>query len=304
MTIYMIFIMASGLAPNIGAQLAFRFLAGLFGSTPLVCAGGSMSDLWTSVERVYAFPIFAFSAFSGAVLGPVMGGFIAQSNISWRWTEWTTLILSGLVLVSAALFQPETYPPVLLKWKSEHLRRVTGDQRYRAEVEILDEPFSARIKRALYRPFLLIFSEPILILLTVYVSIVYLILFTFLDGYNYIFAEIHGTSPGITGLCFLGINVGLFIPALWIPIIYSWAKRDLFKIQEEGGSRLPPEFCLWWSMLGGSIALPVSLFWMGWTSDSNISIWSPLAASVLFGYGVLSVFIGSYQYVDSLAPQS
>ena len=41
LVVYMIFIMASGLAPNIGAQLAFRFLAGFFGSTPLTCAGES-----------------------------------------------------------------------------------------------------------------------------------------------------------------------------------------------------------------------------------------------------------------------
>lgn len=32
LALYMIFIMASGLAPNIGAQLAFRFLAGFFGT--------------------------------------------------------------------------------------------------------------------------------------------------------------------------------------------------------------------------------------------------------------------------------
>nr|POE79843.1 putative efflux pump kojt [Quercus suber] len=62
--LYMIFIMASGLAPNIGAQLAFRFLAGFFGSTPLTCAGGSISDLWNPLERVYTFPIFANAAFA------------------------------------------------------------------------------------------------------------------------------------------------------------------------------------------------------------------------------------------------
>lgn len=47
----------------------------------------------------------------------------------------------------------------------------------------------------------------------------------------------------------------------------------------------------------GAPAVPISLFWMGWTDDANISIWSPLAASVLFGYGILCVFISSYQYV-------
>lgn len=36
MGLFMIFIMASALAPNIGTQLVFRFLAGVFGSTPLV----------------------------------------------------------------------------------------------------------------------------------------------------------------------------------------------------------------------------------------------------------------------------
>jgi MFS family permease len=65
MGLFMIFVMASGLAPNIGAQLAFRFIAGFFGSTPLVCAGGSISDLWNPTERVFAFPVFANAAFSG-----------------------------------------------------------------------------------------------------------------------------------------------------------------------------------------------------------------------------------------------
>jgi hypothetical protein len=40
MSLFMVFVMASGLAPNIGAQLALRFLAGFFGSTPLTCARG------------------------------------------------------------------------------------------------------------------------------------------------------------------------------------------------------------------------------------------------------------------------
>ena len=104
------------LAPNMGAQLAFRFLAALFASTPLTCAGGSIADLWNPLERFYAFPIFSNAAFMGPVVvspprfhvscadrafkGPVIGGYIAQSSvIGWRWVEWTTLIFSGVTLV-------------------------------------------------------------------------------------------------------------------------------------------------------------------------------------------------------------
>ena len=294
--LYMIFVMASALAPNIGAQLAFRFIAGCFAATPLTCAGGSLSDMWDPMERVFTFPVFANAAFTGPLIGPVIGGYIVQF-LDWRWLEWVTLIASAMVLMLVILFQPETFPPILLKWKAKHLREITGDQRYKAEVEIRDEIFFHRLKRALYRPFLLTSREPIIMLVALYLTVVYIVLFTFLDGYTYIFMKTYGLSEGLTGLCFLGIIIGLFGASALVPLIYKWAKRDLKKIQEAGGDRLPPEFRLWFSMLGGAFAIPISLFWMGWTAYPHISIWSPLAASVLFGYGILCVFITCYQYI-------
>ena len=36
---------------------------------------------------------------------------------------------------------------------------------------------------------------------------------------------------------------------------------------------------------------------MAWTDYSWICYWSPLCAGVLFGYGILCVFISSYQYI-------
>ncbi|KAF7197768.1 putative efflux pump kojT [Pseudocercospora fuligena] len=298
LAIYMLFIMGCGLAPNIQTQLVLRFFAGLFGSTPLTCAGGSISDMWNPLERVYAFPVFANAAFTGPLLGPIIGGYIAQSDqLFWRWVEWITLIISGLVLGLVVLFQPETYPQTLLKWKAEHLRAITGDDRYRAAIEVRQDSLASRLRRALYRPFLLTFREPIIILLALYLTVIYIVLFTFLDGYTYIFEDTYGISQGLTGVCFVGIIIGLFGASALVPVIYKWAKRDLAKIQEQGGSRLPPEFRLWYSMLGGSIAIPISLFWMAWTAYPHISIWSPLAASVLFGYGILCVFITCYQYI-------
>ena len=204
--------------------------------------------------------------------------------------------MSGLVLFMVVLFQPETYAPVLLKWKAEKLRQLTGDDRYRAEVEIRDVAFSKRLARALYRPFLLTFSEPIIILIALYLTVIYIILFGFLNGYTFIFTETYGFTEGITGLSFLGIGVGLCFASLLVPLIHKWAKRDLAKIQEQGGTRLPPEFRLLFAMFGAP-TIPISMLWMGWTAYPWISYWSPLLASVLFGYGILCVFISSYQYI-------
>ncbi len=297
LSLYMVFIMASGLAPDIGAQLAFRFLAGFFGSTPLTCAGGSISDLWNPMERVYAFPIFATAAFMGPIFGPIVGGFIAQSSqLSWRWTEWVTLIISGAVLVLVILFQPETYAPILLKWKAKHLRDLTEDDRYRAEVEVREETFIHRLGHSLYRPFILTSQEPIIMLVALYLSVIYIILFTSLDGYTFIFTKTYGLSQGLTGLSFLGIGIGLFCALCLVPLVYARANRHLRKVKESGGDRLDPEFRLWYAMFGAP-AIPIAVFIMAWTSYPHISCWVPLAASVLFGFGILCIFISSYQYI-------
>ena len=183
------------------------------------------------------------------------------------------------------LFLPETFPPILLKWKAKHIRDLTGDDRYRGSIEVRRETFFVRLRRALYRPFLMTSREPIIILLALYLTVIYIVLFTFLEGFDFIFAQTYGLSQGHTGLCFIAIIIGLFGASALVPLIYKWAKRDLQKVKEQGGDRLPPEFRLWYSMLGGAFALPISLFWMGWTARPDIPIWSPLGACIVFGYG-------------------
>ena len=295
--IFMIFTMAAGLAPNIGAQLTFRFFAGFFGSTPLTCAGGSLSDLFTPKERVIAFPLFATSAFIGPMFGPVVGGFVAQSHtLTWRWTEWITLIITGCILVSIALFQPETYSPILLKYKAQLLREATGDDRFVAAIEVRADTFGLRVRRALYRPFLFLIREPIIVLFGLYLSVVYIVLFGFLDGYDFIFGETYGLSQGLTGLAFLGIAIGVVSSASLVPLMYHWYCRALARAQTDSVTALPPELRLWWAMIGAPV-MPVSLFWLGWTARPDISVWSPLAATVGFGFSTLCIFISCYQYL-------
>lgn len=69
MTIFMVWVMASALSPNFGAQVVFRFFAGFFGATPLAVAGGTIADIWNPVERTLSFPVFANAAFMGPILG-------------------------------------------------------------------------------------------------------------------------------------------------------------------------------------------------------------------------------------------
>lgn len=85
-----------------------------------------------------------------------------------------TLIFSGFVTIMVVLFQPETYPAVLLKWKAQHLRRLTGDERYVSEGEVKSESFGRRIRTALYRPFLLTSTELIIGFIALYLTVIYI----------------------------------------------------------------------------------------------------------------------------------
>ncbi|KAF5691851.1 major facilitator family transporter [Fusarium denticulatum] len=294
MAIFMIWIMASALAPNFGAQITFRFLAGCSASTPLVCSGGSIADMYNSLEKTWTFPLYAVAGFGGPMLGAVMGAYIGPSSaVSWRWTEWTMLIASGLVLVLVLLFMPETYGPLLLQWKAAHYRRITGDDRFRCQHEIADASLFSRLKVSMTRPFLML-TEPIIIAMTLYISVLYIVLFTFLVGWPYIFEKTYGLDQGLANIIFIAMFLGTQINFAFVPIVY---RKTLRATQNQGDGHFKPEIRLWYAMLGAAAAIPISLFWLGWTNYSSISIWSAILAVVLFGYGVTGIFICVYMYI-------
>jgi hypothetical protein len=82
-------VLGAALAPNFGAHLIFRFLAGFASSTPLTVAGGTMGDLWSPLEKTFAFPMFAIPAFGGPVFGTLFVCFpcIQGSDNSILWVN-------------------------------------------------------------------------------------------------------------------------------------------------------------------------------------------------------------------------
>jgi MFS family permease len=260
MLVFLIFIMASALAPNLHSHLIFRFFAGFFGSTPLSCAGGTVADLWNPVQKAYAFPVYAIPAFIGPMVGQIIGSFV-PTTLGWRWLEWLMLIMGGAILILIVLVQPETYGNLLLHWKASVLRKETGDSRYRAPMELRRESLGRRLLTAIYRPFLWSYTELIIILMSVYLTVVYIVLFTFLEGYTYVFGETYGLSLGLTNVCWAGMLVGIVLTGGTVPLVYSWTAKEYQKT-----GRILPETRLWYAMLGGAPAVPISLFWMGWTN--------------------------------------
>ncbi|KAL8744171.1 MAG: hypothetical protein Q9190_003549 [Brigantiaea leucoxantha] len=294
-TFFMIFEMAAALSPNIAAQIIFRFLVGLFASPPLVCGGGTISDLFNPLDKTWAFSIYAIIGFGGPMLGPVIGSYVYIWI--WRWTDWVTLIMAGIVLVINLCFLPETHPAILQAWKARQLRHLTSDDRYQAQSEISQISFQQRMMHALTRPFVL-GMEAIVVAISIYLTIIWTVLFIFLDGYPIIFQQTYKLSQGITNLLFLAMYVGVLCAVPLVYVVYRLTKRDMAKhTTPEGSSKLRAETRQYFAMLGGGWAVPVSLLWMAWTSYPSISIWCPLISTALFGFGLITIFQSAYLYV-------
>ncbi|KEZ45688.1 MFS transporter, DHA1 family, multidrug resistance protein [Scedosporium apiospermum] len=202
---YLGFVLGSALTPTFGGQLACRYFVGLFASATLSINGASVRDQFYPVKRAWVFPKIAWANVASPVLAPVAGGWIVSNpRLGWRWTEWITLIISSFAFIIALLFLPETYLPLLLDWKAKELRHATGDTRYTSE-HAKSKGYFKTLKRNL--PLTLVFArtEPAIIVLGSYLVLLYILLFTFQSGFDYIFRETYQLSTGLTGSCFAAV---------------------------------------------------------------------------------------------------
>lgn len=51
-----------------------------------------ISDIWGPKERGAALAVFAVAPFAGPGIGPIVGGYIYQAGVSWRWVFWILAI--------------------------------------------------------------------------------------------------------------------------------------------------------------------------------------------------------------------
>jgi len=158
---------------NIQTLIILRFFAGSFGSSPLTNAGGVIADMFPAEERGLAMSLFAAAPFMGPVLGPIVGGFVGET-IGWRWVEGVMAIFTGVLWIIGSLVIPETYPPVILRKRAQKLSKMTGKvYRSQGEVQQGKVSFGHVFKTALLRPWILLFREPIVFLLSIYMAIIY-----------------------------------------------------------------------------------------------------------------------------------
>lgn len=158
---------------GIATLLVMRFFAGSFGSSPFTNAGGVIADIFPASDRGLAMAIFSLAPSMGPTMGPFVSGFLSE-NEGWRWVMGLMAIFVGAMWILGATFVPETYAPVILRKRAKKLSEMNGKV-YKTKMDIEKGDISAGrvLKIALVRPWILLFMEPIVLILSIYLAIVY-----------------------------------------------------------------------------------------------------------------------------------
>lgn len=83
-------------------------------------------------------------------------------------------MFAGAMLIVGMVLVPETYSPVILQKRALRLTRATGKV-YKSRIELSQgtKSIKTEIPKALLRPWALLFREPIVFLLSIYMAIIY-----------------------------------------------------------------------------------------------------------------------------------
>lgn len=297
MYLFTFFALAAFSAGGAGAQnswslVILRFFAGSFGASPLTNAGGVIADIFTADNRGLAMSLFAGAPFLGPTLGPVVGGFLGQ-GAGWRWVQGFMAIFSGLIWIVGIFCVPETYAPLLLRKRAERLSKLTGHV-YRSKLDIERGAISVKdaFGAALLRPWILLFAEPIVLLLSLYMAIIYGTLYMLFGAFPIVYQEIRGWNEGVGSLPFLGVMVGMMIAVG----CNMWDNKRYVRVNKKHNGFAPPETRLLPTMVGG-LAIPIGLFWFAWTDGPNVHWIVSIIAGAPFGFGMVLVFLSIMTYL-------
>ncbi|KAJ0426713.1 major facilitator superfamily domain-containing protein [Aspergillus carlsbadensis] len=290
--IFVIFQIPVGVAQNVETIIICRFLGGVAASGPLSIAGGYFADFFDPVSRGLALAIFAGTTFIGPIIGPIVGGFITESYLGWRWTAWITMIMAATSGIISVIFLPETYAPVLLQRKASRLRLETKNWALHAKLDESPVNLQSILTRYLSRPLVMLLKEPILQLITLYMTFIYGFIYLLFEAYPISFTEERNYSLGIGALPFLSIGLGVILGSAYIFYFTQTRIRTTYNTT----GQIRPEERLY-PMIPGAILFPLGQFWFAWTSFPGITPWPQILAGVPLGAGMQIIYLQGLAYL-------
>jgi multidrug resistance protein len=289
---YFAFNLAGGFATTSTQLIAFRFLSGLGGSAPLGIGGGVLADIWLPTERGRAMALYSLAPLLGPAVGPIAGGFIAQYS-TWRWVFYSTSIAAVLIQILGFFFLRETYAAAILSSKKRRLIKKTGNKELHTEFDNPSRSFLNHVGVAMRRPFILLFTQPIVQVLSLYIGYVYGVLYLVLASFPMVWMRQYQQPVGIAGLNYISLGLGFFIGT---QIAAKFADRIYKKLKAKNNDQGRSEFRVP-LMFPGAVMVPVGMIIYGWSAQYKTHWIVPNIGTAIFATGNQLVFQNCQTYL-------
>lgn len=164
--------------------------------------------------------------------------------------QYITSFFIFAMFVIDLLFLPETYGPIILQRKANHLRHTTGNWAIHSTLDVKELTLKEIVEKNLLRPLRMLVTEPIIFLLALYNAFVYGLLYLLFEAFPIAFQEVRGFGPVVSTLPFLAVLVGVLISgalqASYQPVFWKQLDKAL-----QAGKKNNPEARLPPMILGG-----------------------------------------------------
>ncbi|OQV06117.1 hypothetical protein CLAIMM_10741 [Cladophialophora immunda] len=290
-----LFLLGTSRAQSIGALAILRFFAGLGGGPCLVLIEGTFADVWPAKTTVTYYSGLTLASYLGAAFGPIILGNIVPST-SWRWTAYVSLMVC-LAAYLLGIGAPETYAREIIRTRARRAGRPHNlppaesgtTLRRMAKLTIVD-------------PLVMAFTEPIVIMTTLYVSFVFGTTFQWFVAVPAALNLTYGFGIRASGLAFISAVVGALLAAGTATLIEQflilWKLRqckDEEMVQMEIEYRLVPA-------LVGGVLMTGAFFWVGYTAVPTISYPFPIIGTGVFVWGSMMILISYISYLFDAYP--
>lgn len=300
-TLFIFFILQipTALAKNITSLCILRFLGGIFASPILATGGASYMDVLNLPYMPVGLGSWGLAAWLGPTLGPFFGSILCV-KAGWRWSFWFLAIVSGICFLVLFIFLPESYGKTILYRKAQRLRALTGNSYITSEGEIENSRLTKKelLLDILWRPIEIILTEPVVLLIDIYIAMTYSVMYLWFEAFPIVFQEYRGWGIIEMGVAYLSIIVGVLIgAAVYILILdYKFTKPLLRK------DEVFPEVFLPCAILG-AVLLPIGVFIFGWTSTKDAHWIGSLIGAAFFGAAGFMNFQTLFNYMGMSFPR-
>ncbi|CAL9728008.1 polyamine transporter 1 [Monosporozyma unispora] len=268
-----------------------RFFGGLIGAAPMAVVPAAFADMFDTNMRGKAICLFSLGVFVGPILSPVMGSYIAQRT-TWRWLEYVVGCFAGAVFAGVIFFFPETHHPSILVQKARQMRKDTHNWGIHAAHENVELSIKEIAEKTITRPLIMLATEPSLLIITIYNSFVYGILYLMLEAYPIVFVYGYGfTENG--ELPYIALIIGMIFCAAFI-----WYCDSDYLNRVNKAGKLVPEARLY-PMIVSGIVFPIGILWFCWTGyyPHKIHWICPTIAGSFIGFGLMGIFLPCLNYI-------